>query len=128
MGMVGLHTLTPVWCGPFWGGPGLVDWGATPPVLAVELDADARLGAHLAQRVALLANHLLVALLREGHLHLTLGLRRRSSSPLGQPVLPPLKVSLSSVSGILDRGLLRSCPDRVRPRYDPSGRAKPRQP
>jgi len=81
---------------------------AAPAVLAVKLHPHARFLAHLANRISLHGLDDLVALLREGHLHLALGLRRRSSSPLGQPVLPPLKVSLSSVSGILDRGLLRS--------------------
>jgi len=78
--------------------------GAAPAVLAVKLDFDPGFLAHLANRISLHSLDDLVALLWKGHLHLALRLRRGSSSPLGQPILPPRKVS---ISGILDRGLLR---------------------
>ena len=71
---------------------------AAAPVLAVKLDTHAGFLGHLSDRLTLLRDDHLVALLREGDLH---GARRKGRTLLlaaGELILPPRKISICIVT------------------------------
>mmetsp|Transcript_18314 Transcript_18314/g.59971 ORF Transcript_18314/g.59971 Transcript_18314/m.59971 type:complete len:241 (+) Transcript_18314:297-1019(+) len=79
---------------------------STASILAVELDPHARSRHHLADGLALLRHHHLVALLREGHLHLALWRSAGHSLASGKLVLPAGKVGIARAEPCGARSLL----------------------